>query len=72
MNALEQAFAEYSEAVAQLGDLGDNIGVLEIHYVDEGRARTAAATLLAQYTASNPLPGRSRPSGDLVLACTAI
>ncbi|PNW72804.1 hypothetical protein CHLRE_15g643515v5 [Chlamydomonas reinhardtii] len=52
MNALEQAFAEYSEAVAQLGDVGDNIGVLEIHYVDEGRARTAAATLLAQYTAS--------------------
>ena len=63
MNTLEQAYAEYAEAVAQLGDVADNIGVLEVYYADQGRARTTAATLLAQYTA-NPLPGRGPPSEE--------
>ena len=42
MNLLERAYADYVEVGAQLGDVANDIGLLELYNADAGRARTTA------------------------------
>ena len=66
MNLLERAYADYVEVGAQLGDVANDIGLLELNNADAGRARTTATLLVAQAAWAAEGEGASRSTAQLL------